>query len=241
MPVDQSLIGRTFPPAEPYPVTDDAVRAFVEATGGDLRRRPGPGRPSRSWSAFTAMMTFLDAEAGSICPASSTASSASPTSGRSRPATSSPSTLTVATLRQIGGNDIIGTTSAVTDADGALVCTAHRHPRAPGAVPDARAQPATFRVTRADLVAYAQASGDHNPIHQDEQVARLGRPARSHRARHVHPRAGRPRRRRLGRRARPDRHDRRQVHQAGRRARDDGVDVVVAGLVKSRRRRTTSP
>src|SRR6478609_10175186 len=30
----------------------------------------------------------------------------------------------------------------------------------------------TYRVTRADLVAYANASGDHNPIHQDEQVAR---------------------------------------------------------------------
>jgi acyl dehydratase len=31
-------------------------------------------------------------------------------------------TLTVASLRQIGGNDIIGTTSRITDADGALVC-----------------------------------------------------------------------------------------------------------------------
>ena len=30
----------------------------------------------------------------------------------------------------------------------------------------------TFTVTRADLVAYAEASGDHNPIHQDEAVAR---------------------------------------------------------------------
>lgn len=30
----------------------------------------------------------------------------------------------------------------------------------------------TFTVTRADLVAYAEASGDHNPIHQDESVAR---------------------------------------------------------------------
>lgn len=29
----------------------------------------------------------------------------------------------------------------------------------------------TFDVTRADLVAYADASGDHNPIHQDEEVA----------------------------------------------------------------------
>ncbi len=32
-------------------------------------------------------------------------------------------TLTVSGLRQIGGNDIISTTSEVTDADGALVCT----------------------------------------------------------------------------------------------------------------------
>lgn len=31
--------------------------------------------------------------------------------------------------------------------------------------------PLTYDVTRADLVAYAHASGDHNPIHQDEEVA----------------------------------------------------------------------
>lgn len=31
--------------------------------------------------------------------------------------------------------------------------------------------PRTFALTRADLVAYAHASGDHNPIHQDEAVA----------------------------------------------------------------------
>jgi acyl dehydratase len=30
----------------------------------------------------------------------------------------------------------------------------------------------TYRVTRADLVAYANASGDPNPIHQDPEVAR---------------------------------------------------------------------
>ena len=33
-------------------------------------------------------------------------------------------------------------------------------------------EPRVFRVTRADLVAYAAASGDHNPIHQDDEVAR---------------------------------------------------------------------
>ena len=32
--------------------------------------------------------------------------------------------------------------------------------------------PRTFAITRADLVAYAEAAGDPNPIHQDEAVAR---------------------------------------------------------------------
>ncbi len=32
--------------------------------------------------------------------------------------------------------------------------------------------PVRYRITRADLVRYAEASGDHNPIHQDEEVAR---------------------------------------------------------------------
>lgn len=32
-------------------------------------------------------------------------------------------------------------------------------------------EPQEYAVTRADLVAYAEASGDHNPIHQDEQAA----------------------------------------------------------------------
>ena len=37
----------------------------------------------------------------------------------------------------------------------------------PGAELEAR----TYDFTRADLVAYAHASGDHNPIHQDEEIA----------------------------------------------------------------------
>jgi acyl dehydratase len=39
-------------------------------------------------------------------------------------------------------------------------------------VTDTSWEPRTYRITREDLVAYAQASGDHNPIHQDEAVAR---------------------------------------------------------------------
>lgn len=37
--------------------------------------------------------------------------------------------------------------------------------------PGAELGPQTFTITREDLVRYAEASGDHNPIHQDEQVA----------------------------------------------------------------------
>jgi len=33
-------------------------------------------------------------------------------------------------------------------------------------------EPRDYTVTRADLVAYADASGDQNPIHQDDDVAR---------------------------------------------------------------------
>lgn len=36
---------------------------------------------------------------------------------------------------------------------------------------DTEIAPRTYRVTRADLVAYAAASGDPNPIHTDEAVA----------------------------------------------------------------------
>ncbi|KAA1419449.1 acyl dehydratase [Nocardioides humilatus] len=37
----------------------------------------------------------------------------------------------------------------------------------------AELEPQDYLVTRADLVAYAGASGDHNPIHQDEEIALL--------------------------------------------------------------------
>lgn len=44
--------------------------------------------------------------------------------------------------------------------------------RVAGVPVGAELEPQTYRVTRANLVAYATASGDQNPIHQDEDVAR---------------------------------------------------------------------
>ena len=121
MPVDQSLVGRVFPPTPPYAVSEDAVRAFVEATGGAYAGGPAPAT-FPIVLAFGAMNAFLEAEQLDLFRI---------VHGEQKFAYERPvvpgdvltATLAVASLRQIGGNDIIGTTSEITDADGALVCS----------------------------------------------------------------------------------------------------------------------
>ena len=133
MPVDQSLVGRVFPPTAPYEVTEDHVREFVAATGGDYDGGPAPATYPIVL-AFDAMNAFLEAEAIDLFRI---------VHGDQKFAYERPivpgdvltATLTVSSLRQIAGNDIIGTTSEVTDADGALVCSTsatlvHRGPEA---------------------------------------------------------------------------------------------------------------
>ena len=121
MPVDQSLVGREFPPTQPYRVSAEKVRELAAATGSAA---PGPVPATFPIvMAFEAMNTFLEdvgVELHRIVH------------GEQRFAYERPirigdlltATLTVASLRQIGGADIIGTSSAIHDADGALVCTA---------------------------------------------------------------------------------------------------------------------
>ena len=121
MPVDQSLVGRVFPPTSPYEVTEDHVREFVAATGGDYDGGPAPATYPIVL-AFDAMNDFLEAEAIDLFRI---------VHGDQKFAYERPvvpgdvltATLTVASLRQIAGNDIIGTTSEITDADGTLVCS----------------------------------------------------------------------------------------------------------------------
>ena len=120
MPVDQSLVGREFPPTQPYRVSAEKVRELAAATGS----APGPVPATFPIvMAFEAMNTFLEdvgVELQRIVH------------GEQRFAYERPvrlgdvltATLSVVSLRQIGGADIIGTTSAVTGADGAPVCTA---------------------------------------------------------------------------------------------------------------------
>jgi hypothetical protein len=121
MPVDQSLVGRSFPPTAAYEVTEERLRDFADAVGVayDGLQAP-PTYPIVL--AFEAMNAFLEAEAVDLFRI---------VHGEQRFAYERPivagdvltATLTVASLRQIAGNDIIGTTSEVTDASGALVCS----------------------------------------------------------------------------------------------------------------------
>jgi acyl dehydratase len=120
MPIDQSLVGRSFPPTPPYAVTEDEIRAFVAATGGSYDGGPAPAT-FPIVLAFAAMNAFLDAEQVDlfrIVHGDQSFSYVRPI----EPGDVLTATLTVASLRQIGGADIIGTTSVVTDEDGTQVC-----------------------------------------------------------------------------------------------------------------------
>jgi hypothetical protein len=121
MPVDQSLVGRTFPPTPPHEVTVAKVREFVAATAGAYAEGAAP--PTYPIVlAFDAMNAFLEAESVDLFRI---------VHGEQKFAYERPvvpgdvltATLTVTSLRQIAGNDIIGTSSEITDDSGALVCT----------------------------------------------------------------------------------------------------------------------
>lgn len=121
MPIDQGLVGRSFPPTAPFTVTEDHVRTFVEATGAVYDGGAAPATYPIVL-AFDAMNAFLDAEQVDlyrIVHGEQRFSYTRPV----RPGDELTATLTVSSLRQIGGADIIGTTSEITDAHGAVVCS----------------------------------------------------------------------------------------------------------------------
>ena len=121
MPIDASLVGREFPPTRPYAVSEEKVREFAAAVGTPYAGGAVPAT-FPIVLAFDAMNSFLAAEQVELFRI---------VHGEQRVAYERPvapgdvltATLTVASLRQIGGNDIIGTRSEITDASGALVCT----------------------------------------------------------------------------------------------------------------------
>jgi hypothetical protein len=122
MPVDPSLVGRAFPAPAPLSVTPERVNAFAASVGHPSADGGAVPPTFPIVLAFDAMQAFLDAEAIDLHRI---------VHGEQRFAYERPvrvgdvltATLGVVSLRQIGGADIIGTSSAITDADGALVCT----------------------------------------------------------------------------------------------------------------------
>lgn len=118
-------MGRTFPPTPPYDVTENALAAFAAATGTTYAAG-GPAPATFpivvAFGAMTALMT--DAEVGielhHVVHGEQRFAHERPVVAGDRLAAE----LTVESLRQIGGADIIATSSAITDASGALVCTA---------------------------------------------------------------------------------------------------------------------
>lgn len=122
MAVDGSLVGRVFPPTRPYRVTDEKVREFAAAAGVGWESGDPVPATFPIVLAFDAMNAFLDdvqVELSRIVHGEQKFSYARPIA----PGDVLVATLSVASLRQIGGNDIIGTVSEITDESGAVVCT----------------------------------------------------------------------------------------------------------------------
>lgn len=124
MPVDPALAGRTLPATEPYLVSREKLVEFAAATGSSLDGGTAPATFPIvvAFQAMTAMM-----EDPSVGIALHRVVHGEQRFSYTRPVVEGDvltATLTVDTLRQMGGADIIATRSEITDADGESVCTA---------------------------------------------------------------------------------------------------------------------
>jgi acyl dehydratase len=112
VPLDQSLVGREFPPTQPYQVTAEKVRELASAIGATGEQVPATFPIVMAFEAMNAFLADVEVELHRIVH------------GEQRFAYERPlvvgdeltATLSVASLRQIGGNDIIGTRSEIRDA-----------------------------------------------------------------------------------------------------------------------------
>ena len=124
MTVDASLAGRTFPPTPPYAVSRERITEFAHATGSTYDGGAAPAT-FPIVVAFGAMSALM--EDPSVGIALHRVVHGEQRFTYTRPVVAGDelsATLTVDSLRQIGGADIIGTRSEITDADGHPVCTA---------------------------------------------------------------------------------------------------------------------
>jgi acyl dehydratase len=124
MPVDETLAGRTFPPTDPYLVTEERVAEFAAATGTPWDGGPAPVT-FPIVVAFRAMTDLMEDPSVGIALHRVVHGEQRFTYHRPVvPGDELTAELTVDSLRQMGGADIIGTRSEITDTDGAPVVTA---------------------------------------------------------------------------------------------------------------------
>jgi acyl dehydratase len=124
MAVDASLSGRTFPPTPPYVVSTERIAEFARATGStyDGGAAPATFPIVVAFAAMTALMEdpSVGIELHRVVHGEQRFTYTRPVAAGDELT----ATLTVDSLRQLGGADIIGTRSEIADADGLPVCTA---------------------------------------------------------------------------------------------------------------------
>jgi acyl dehydratase len=125
MAVDPSVAGRTFPSTPPYTVSREKLLEFAHATGStyDGGAAPATFPIVVAFAAMTALMQdpSVGIELHRVVHGEQRFTYERPVvAGDELTAT-----LTVDSLRQIGGADIIGTRSEIVDGEGRPVCTAY--------------------------------------------------------------------------------------------------------------------
>ena len=123
MAVSPDLAGRTFPPTEPYTVSREKIVEFCAAVGAAPADEAPPTFPIVvAFEAMQRLMTDPDVgiELHNVVHRDQAFEHRRPVRSGDRLT----ATLTVESLRQAAGTDLIGTRTDITDGDGALVSTA---------------------------------------------------------------------------------------------------------------------
>jgi hypothetical protein len=138
MALDQSFVGRTYPPTPAYEVGREKIREFADAIGdpNPAYRDPeaakalghptcSPRRPSRSSSPCRPRTRWSTTRRwGSTGPAWCTGTSASPTSGRCARGDRVVAVVTVESIKTFAGNDMITLVTEMSTVEGELISTA---------------------------------------------------------------------------------------------------------------------
>ena len=123
MAVSPDLAGRTFPPSEPYTVSREKIREFCSAVGAEARDEAPPTFPIVV--AFEAMQRLMvDPDVGIELHNVVHRDQAFEQQRPVRAGDTLTASLTVESVRQAAGTDLIATRTEITDEDGSLVALA---------------------------------------------------------------------------------------------------------------------